>query len=285
MRKSHATPKQPMVSLAEARSRRTPIDWKAEDIATPSFTGVRVLDNVSLAELRQYIDWSPFFHTWELKGIYPRIFETRSRARRRGRSLPRRKRCWIASSMRSCSPRAPSMESSRRTRWVTMSSSTPTSRERRQSQQFHFLRQQAIEKERTGPLARRTSWRRRETASRPHRRIRGDDRHRPERARRSFRAQHDDYNAIMAEALADRLAEAFAEYLHKRARDEWGFGARRISATIELIAREVSRHPPRAGYPACPEHTEKGTSGASSMSRRTPGCSSRNRSRCGQARA
>ena len=65
----------PVVSLKEARSRRTPIVWRAEDIPSPSFTGVRVLDNFPLATLREFIDWSPFFHTWELKGIYPRIFE------------------------------------------------------------------------------------------------------------------------------------------------------------------------------------------------------------------
>src|ERR1700691_579873 len=64
-----------MVSLAKARERRTPIAWRAEDIAIPAFTGVRVLDNSSLAELREYIDWSPLFHAWELKGINPRILD------------------------------------------------------------------------------------------------------------------------------------------------------------------------------------------------------------------
>src|SRR5208283_4715123 len=58
-----------------ARSRRTPIQWRAEDVPTPAFTGVRVLDNFPLATLREFIDWSPFFHTWELKGVYPRILD------------------------------------------------------------------------------------------------------------------------------------------------------------------------------------------------------------------
>ncbi len=75
VRKSYAAPRQSMISLAEARARRTPIAWRAEDIAVPAFTGVRVLDNFPLAELREYIDWSPLFHAWELKGVYPRIFE------------------------------------------------------------------------------------------------------------------------------------------------------------------------------------------------------------------
>ena len=75
LRKAHSAPKQKVVSIETARKRRTPIVWRAEDIPTPSFTGVRVLDNFPLATLREFIDWSPFFHTWGLKGIYPRIFD------------------------------------------------------------------------------------------------------------------------------------------------------------------------------------------------------------------
>src|SRR6201991_2370593 len=75
VRKTHASPRQPVVSLDIARSRHTPIEWRAEDLPQPEFTGVRVLDNFPLATLREFIDWSPFFHTWGLKGIYPRILE------------------------------------------------------------------------------------------------------------------------------------------------------------------------------------------------------------------
>ena len=74
-----------------------------------------------------------------------------------------------------------------------------------------------------------------------------------------FRAEHDDYNAIMAEALADRLAEAFAEYLHKRARDEWGYGRAEDLTKEQYIREEYRGIRPAAGYPACPDHTEKGT--------------------------
>ena len=63
------------MSLEDARAKRTPIEWRAEDIAKPEFIGVRVLDDFPLATLREYIDWTPFFHTWELKGVYPRILE------------------------------------------------------------------------------------------------------------------------------------------------------------------------------------------------------------------
>ena len=73
-----------------------------------------------------------------------------------------------------------------------------------------------------------------------------------------FRAAHDDYNAIMAEALADRLAEAFAECLHKQARDEWGYGRAEGLTPAELIQERYRGIRPAAGYPACPDHTEKG---------------------------
>src|SRR5271169_5498230 len=75
IRKAHSSSRQKGISLERARSRRTPIEWRSEDIPVPAFTGVRVLDNFPLATLREFIDWSPFFHTWGLKGIYPRILD------------------------------------------------------------------------------------------------------------------------------------------------------------------------------------------------------------------
>ena len=75
LRKAHAAPRQKLVSVEVARARRTPIEWRAEDLPVPEFTGVRVLDDFPLETLRTFIDWTPFFHTWELKGVYPRIFE------------------------------------------------------------------------------------------------------------------------------------------------------------------------------------------------------------------
>jgi 5-methyltetrahydrofolate--homocysteine methyltransferase len=74
-----------------------------------------------------------------------------------------------------------------------------------------------------------------------------------------YRAEHDDYNAIMAEALADRLAEAFAEYLHKRVRCEWGYGRGESLSNEDLIHEKYRGIRPAPGYPACPDHTEKGT--------------------------
>ena len=82
LRKAHAAPRQELLPLDAARARRTPIEWRAADLPEPAFTGVRVLDNFPLATLREFIDWTPFFHTWELKGVYPASSSTRSTASR-----------------------------------------------------------------------------------------------------------------------------------------------------------------------------------------------------------
>ena len=92
LRKAHAAPRQTVVSLEMARSRRTPIVWRREDIPSPTFTGVRVLDNFPLETLREFIDWSPFFHTWGLKGVYPRIFEHAGTRRAGTPNIQRRER-------------------------------------------------------------------------------------------------------------------------------------------------------------------------------------------------
>src|SRR6185437_3051168 len=75
IRRQHTRPRAKLVPLATARANRTPIQWRAEDLAVPEHTGVRTLDDFPLATLREYIDWTPLFHTWELKGVYPRILE------------------------------------------------------------------------------------------------------------------------------------------------------------------------------------------------------------------
>src|ERR1019366_10465413 len=75
LRKAHAAPRLELLPLEKARARRTPIEWRAEDMAVPESTGVRVLEDFPIAELRELIDWTPFFHTWGLKGVYPRILD------------------------------------------------------------------------------------------------------------------------------------------------------------------------------------------------------------------
>jgi 5-methyltetrahydrofolate--homocysteine methyltransferase len=122
---------------------------------------------------------------------------------------------------------------------------------------FHFLRQQMKK-----ATARRTGVSRISSRRKVRRIIIGGfavtSGHNLKELVEKFKADHDDYNAIMAEALADRLAEAFAEFLHKRVREEWGFGKVENLKPEDLIEEKYRGIRPAAGYPACPDHTEKG---------------------------
>jgi 5-methyltetrahydrofolate--homocysteine methyltransferase len=260
LRKAHSAPRQSVVPLETARARRTPIEWRAEDLAKPAFTGVRVLDNFPLATLRDFIDWSPFFHTWGLKGIYPRILDDErqgAEARKTfadGNALLDQiieKKLITARGVYGLFPAnavGDDIELYTDCKRGTV------------LEQFHFLRQQAnregnepcrsladfIAPKETGladyigAFAVTSGIGLKELCDR-------------------FRAENDDYNAIMAEAIADRLAEAFAECLHKRVRDEWGYGLEECLSPEELIQEKYRGIRPAAGYPACPDHTEKGT--------------------------
>jgi 5-methyltetrahydrofolate--homocysteine methyltransferase len=259
LRKSHAAPRQQVVSLQAARERRTPIAWRAEDIPTPSFTGIRVLDNFPLATLREYIDWSPFFHTWGLKGIYPRILDDE----RQGTEA---RKIFVDGNALLDTIIENNLITARGVYGLFPASAvgddvelytddTRTSVLKR----FHFLRQQANREgsepcrslgdfvapketglpDHIGAFAVTTGIGLKELCER-------------------YRADNDDYNAIMAEAIADRLAEAFAECLHKRVRDEWGYGCSENLSPEDLIHEKYRGIRPAPGYPACPDHTEKG---------------------------
>jgi 5-methyltetrahydrofolate--homocysteine methyltransferase len=259
LRRAHAAPRQQTVPIALARQRRTPIEWRVEDLAVPSFTGVRVLDDFSLATLRAFIDWSPFFHTWELKGVYPRIFdhpEQGAQARQlfeEGNALLDRIVADHLISARAVYGLFPANA-------VGDDIELYADGARREILElFHFLRQQAnregaepcrsladfIAPKETGladfigAFAVTSGVGLRELCA-------------------GFRARHDDYSAIMAEALADRLAEAFAECLHRRVREEWGYGCGEKLTNQDLIDEKYRGIRPAPGYPACPDHTEKG---------------------------
>jgi 5-methyltetrahydrofolate--homocysteine methyltransferase len=260
VRRAHAAPRMIAVPLEEARRRRTPVEWRAEDIAVPEFTGVRVLDNFPLATLREFIDWSPFFHAWGLKGIYPRIFEHEEYGTqaqqlfKEGNALLDRIIEGNLIQARGVYGLFPANAEGDDIALYTDDSRT------RELTRFHFLRQQ-VNREGTEPcrsladfiapketgladsigaFAVTTGIGLKELCGR-------------------FRTENDDYNAIMAEALADRLAEAFAECLHKRVRDEWGYGREENLTPEELIHERYRGIRPAPGYPACPDHTEKGT--------------------------
>jgi 5-methyltetrahydrofolate--homocysteine methyltransferase len=260
LRKAHAAPKLSVVPLAAARERRTPIEWRAEDLPVPAFIGLRALDNFPLATLREFIDWSPFFHTWGLKGIYPRILEHAehgAQARQvfsEGNALLDviiEKKLITARGVYGFFPANAIGDD--------VELYTDDTREK-VLERFHFLRQQS-NKEGTEPC--------RSLADFIAPKEVGLHDHIGAFAVTSgiglkelcdrFKAEHDDYNAIMAEALADRLAEAFAECLHKRVRNEWGYGCAEGLSNADLIQEKYRGIRPAAGYPACPDHTEKGS--------------------------
>jgi 5-methyltetrahydrofolate--homocysteine methyltransferase len=260
VRKAHAAPRQAAIPLAEARARHTPIQWRAEDIAEPSFTGVRVLDNVSLAELREYIDWSPLFHAWELKGVYPRILEDEKQGEQArqlfadANALLDRiidKRLLTARGVYGFFPAQAVGDDV--DLYTDASHSTVLHR-------LHFLRQQANRegKEPCRSLADFIAPKETGLPDTIGAFAVTSGIGLPELVER-FKAEHDDYNAIMAEALADRLAEAFAEYLHQRARKDWGYGCAEKFSPTDLISEKYRGIRPAPGYPACPDHTEKAT--------------------------
>jgi 5-methyltetrahydrofolate--homocysteine methyltransferase len=259
LRKAHSAPKLSVVSLEAARKRRTPIKWRAEDLPVPAFTGVRVLDKFPLATLREFIDWSPFFHTWGLKGIYPRILEHeehRAQARQvfaEGNALLDviiEKKLITARGVYGFFPASAVGDD--------VELYTDDKRET-VLERFHFLRQQS-NKEGTEPCRSLADFiAPRETALPDHiGAFAVTSGIGLKELCDSYRAKHDDYNAIMAEAIADRLAEAFAECLHKRVRDEWGYGCGEGLSNADLVQEKYRGIRPAAGYPACPDHTEKG---------------------------
>jgi 5-methyltetrahydrofolate--homocysteine methyltransferase len=260
IRKSHSAPKQAITPIAEARARRTPIEWRAEDVPTPAFTGVRVLSNFPLATLREYIDWSPFFHTWGLKGIYPRILDDARQGEEARKVFADGNKLldkmiaenWITA--RGVYGFFPASAIGDDVQLYTDESRTqPLAK-------LHFLRQQS-NREGSEPCRSLADFIAPSETSLPDHIgafavTTGIGLH---AVCERFRQDNDDYNAIMAEALADRLAEAFAECLHKRVRDEWQYGLEEPWTPQELIQEKYCGIRPAPGYPACPDHTEKGT--------------------------
>jgi 5-methyltetrahydrofolate--homocysteine methyltransferase len=227
-------------------------------LPAPEFTGARVLDDFPIATLREFIDWTPFFHTWELKGVYPRIL-TDEKQGAQAQQLYAEANALLDRMI------AEKLLTARGVYGFFPANAVGDDVElyeddqrERVIERLHFLRQQT-DREGSEPCRSLADFvAPRETAS--------SDfigafavtsgiglKELVER----FRAAHDDYNAIMAEAIADRLAEAFAECLHKRAREEWGYGCGEKLTSEELIAEKYRGIRPAPGYPACPDHTEK----------------------------
>jgi 5-methyltetrahydrofolate--homocysteine methyltransferase len=264
VRLQHANKKQvPLWPLAKARANKTPVDWAGYTPPVPKFLGRRVFRNFDLAELAKYIDWGPFFQTWDLAGPFPAILKddvVGTEAVRVYADGQRMLKRLIEG------------------RWLTASGvmgfwpantvndddiQLYTDESRRQvAMTWYGLRQQTEKQEIEGKM-------------RPSRCL--ADFIAPkgvandyigmfavtagigiEKKEKYFLDDHDDYSAIILKSLADRLAEAFAEALHERVRrDLWGYAPGESLSIQEAIAEKYRGIRPAPGYPACPDHSVK----------------------------
>ncbi|HET7649253.1 MAG TPA: methionine synthase [Gammaproteobacteria bacterium] len=250
------------LSLDEARANRTRIEWRGYRPVRPRHLGVDVLSDYPLDEIRQYIDWTPFFHTWQLKASYPRILDDPEKgetARKLFDDANRMLDRVIAESWLQARAVYGLFPAS-----AINGDDVAVFRNENRDEQlitFHFLRQQQAK-----------------PPGKPNRSLAdfvaphetgvedflgafavtaglGIEAH-----LQRFAADNDDYSAILLKSLADRLAEAFAELLHERVRREfWGYAADEKLDNDALIQERYRGIRPAPGYPACPEHTEKGS--------------------------
>jgi 5-methyltetrahydrofolate--homocysteine methyltransferase len=296
LRREHAakTEGKRLLTLEQARANRMPCDWAVYQPPRPEFPGVQVYATeglfgegaekgtrgacapqkiaMAVRDLVPYIDWSPFFHAWELRGRYPAIFDD-PRIGKEARELfddaqellkqivakdllvPRGVYgLWPANAV---GDDVHVYADDARTKEIAT---------------FYFLRQQMqkppgqynhcladyIAPESGASLRPAAAG---ETHALLHDYLGGFavSIHGADEVAEDFKHQHDDYSAIMTKALADRLAEAFAEYLHKQARIAWGFGRDEQLSNADLIREKYRGIRPAAGYPACPDHAEKRT--------------------------
>jgi 5-methyltetrahydrofolate--homocysteine methyltransferase len=264
VRTQHANKKQtPLWPLARARANKTPVDWAAYQPARPKFTGRRVLRNFDLTELARFIDWGPFFQTWDLAGPYPAILQDEvvgaqaQAVMRDGQALLKRAidgRWLTANAVVGLYP-ANTVNDDDIAFYTDESRSEV-------AMTWYGLRQQIEKQEIDGVL-------------RPSRCL--ADFVAPkgvaadyaglfavtagigaEKRDQLFMDAHDDYSSILFKALADRLAEAFAECLHQRVRsDWWGYAAGEKLEVEALISERYRGIRPAPGYPACPDHSAK----------------------------
>jgi 5-methyltetrahydrofolate--homocysteine methyltransferase len=253
--------KGPQLTLAQARANRIREDWQNYLPPVPRFLGVRSFDHYSIEELSRYIDWTPFFQAWELRGRFPDILTDAqfgeqasglyADARKMLRTIIREQ--WLQARAvlgffpaNSIDEDLELYEDDTRTRIVA---------------RLHFLRQQKDlpEGKSHGALADfvapKASALRDYIGAFAVTSGLGIEPH-----LQRFEAAHDDYSSIMLKVLADRLAEAFAERLHERVRREfWGYAPDEKLGNEQLIREEYRGIRPAPGYPACPDHTEKAT--------------------------
>ncbi len=284
LRREHSarTQQKNLLTFEEARANRTPIDWSNYVPPKPEFLGVCVYqtagsaqdDNVrtfSLRTLVEYIDWSPFFHAWELRGRYPAIFDD-PKIGKHARELFDDAQNLLDRIVAKNLLIARGVHAFWRANSVGDDVDLYADDDRtKKVATFYFLRQQMLKPagqfnhclaDYVAPVSNPQSTRSSPAAA-------GNPQlpdylggfavsiHGADELAEEFKREHDDYSAIMTKALADRLAEAFAEYLHKQTRIAWGFGRDERLSQTDLVRERYRGIRPAAGYPACPDHAEK----------------------------
>ncbi|HJQ06287.1 MAG TPA: methionine synthase [Nocardioides sp.] len=260
LRARHATKHdRPMLSLEQARANATPISWDGYTAPAPTFTGVRSFPAYDIAELREYIDWQPFFNAWEMKGKFPDILNspvTGEAARKLYDDAQVMLDQIIAEGWLTANGVIGFFPASR----VGDDTEVYTDESRTEVlTTLHHLRQQGEHREGIPNRSLGDFVAPKETGIADHvgafavtAGLGSQDRI------KQFKDDLDDYSAILLEALADRLAEAFAERMHQRVREElWGYAADETLTNDDLIAERYKGIRPAPGYPACPDHTEK----------------------------
>ncbi|MEX0606483.1 MAG: vitamin B12 dependent-methionine synthase activation domain-containing protein, partial [Halofilum sp. (in: g-proteobacteria)] len=259
-RSSKRESRKKMLSLDAARKNPYYFDPTAETPFEPANKGVIKVDDVTVEDLRPYIDWTPFLHTWQIKSSYPKVLEDENVGEAAKSLLDDAEKMldrmieenWLA-------PRGVIGL------WPAASTGDDVivyedEKRKTEKTRFHFLRQQN-EKPEGKPNLCLADYVADHTSGVPDW-IGGFAVTAGSETKQyvdQFSEANDDYSAILVEALADRLAEAFAEYLHLRVRKEyWGYASDERLASEDLIAEEYEGIRPAPGYPACPEHTEKG---------------------------
>ncbi|MBA3950939.1 MAG: methionine synthase, partial [Rubrobacter sp.] len=264
VRRKHAgrRSKTKLATLERARANRAKLDWAGYEPPQPNVLGVRTFEDYPLEEIRPYIDWTPFFHSWQLKASYPRIFEDPEKGEEARKLFAEAQELldriveekWLtaravfglfpANALPNDSLEVYTDESREEVLTtldlLRQQKQKPPGRPNRSLADFVAPKSTGLE-DHVGVFA--------VTAG-----IGADE------AARRFEDDNDVYNAIMVKALADRLAEAFAELLHRRVRREfWGYADDEDLDTDAIIREEYRGIRPAPGYPACPEHTEKRT--------------------------
>jgi 5-methyltetrahydrofolate--homocysteine methyltransferase len=315
LRQEHAakTHAKKLLTLEEARAKRTPIDWGSYLPPKPQFLGVRVFSSpppsarvsragdgvspsrtfpsdpefqreqftkqnvfgrdvesntrdacvtqdIALRTLADYIDWSPFFHAWELRGRYPAIFDD-PKIGKQARELFDDSQALLDHIVTNNLLVARGVHAFWQAKSLGDDVDLYTGDPRSEKlATFYFLRQQMQKPagqfshclaDYISPVS--------DPKSNDHLGAFAVSIHGADELAEEFKRHHDDYNAIITQALADRLAEAFAEYLHKQTRIAWGFGRDEQLSYADLIREKYRGIRPAAGYPACPDHAEKRT--------------------------